>query len=59
MTNEEAIKEIKEMVDYWEKEYPMATDEITAMKMAINALKFISYCSGWVQQWVKGEEDDF
>ena len=39
MIKEEAIKEIKEMSDYWEEEYPEAVSEIEALKMAIKALE--------------------
>lgn len=48
MTNEEAIMEIKDMVDYWREKYPEAKDEIEALDMAIEALK--------AQQWIPCSE---
>lgn len=43
MTREEAIKEIKNMVDSWQEDYAeeviMATEEIQALEMAIKALE--------------------
>lgn len=58
MTREEAIKEIKDMVDSWQEDYAeeviMATEEIQALNMAIKALEqspqFIIKSDGTIEQ---------
>jgi hypothetical protein len=58
MTREEAIKEIKDMIDSWQKDYAeeviMADEEIQALNMAIKALeqepKFIAKSDGTIEQ---------
>lgn len=51
MTNEEAIRVLKEKVDFWKKEaekYPVAESDIKALDMAIEALK--------AQRWIPCSE---